>query len=535
MLTLRNTRGVKGCDTGPASPLLGSSPRAVVQPQEVYEVLRADEEAVHKGQVGISRNSNSTMHSHRMDLTVCRIAGVGNLARTKDNSRRPFLFPIETINREIDVRLFLAVMLASTERRIIVGKSDSLHALLPHLHDGIYVGKDIFESRFPTDISRYLTMKRQGFSLIHLHEEGAVYRGAEPEWRNALNSILDISVLQSDDVACAWGDYQGDHYRQQRPPGGARVAVTGHPRFDIYKPDLRAYLKEDIERIRREFGSYILVNTNFSISNHWLGIERTMSSGAAIDRRAAWVHSTRVLTSFVSLVEGMARALPSTMIVVRPHPSENLNFYSTMFGGLERVRVLHKGPAAPWIGGASVVIHDGCTTGIEAYFSDVPVIPFVPVRDDKRDYFLPNALGHICYSQDEVLDVVKRIVIEGRFSTGISHIPSRALALLKNFESSSFDLLIDTIHAAEDRLGTVSKSPSLSDLARVHRRYRSRERGRRALGMLWNSRRRRYSYYRSKFYGMGQRDVSERISRISRILGKNVVVSRLSKDVLVVE
>src|SRR5688500_4233163 len=101
-------------------------------------------------------------------------------------SKVNFLFPIENINREIDWRLLVACMHASSRNRIFIGQHDVLFrmATRTRMRGGVYVGKHLFRQR-PTfqDYERYRAVKQLGFLVAHIDEEGAVYEGDEDRWR----------------------------------------------------------------------------------------------------------------------------------------------------------------------------------------------------------------------------------------------------------------------------------------------------------------------------------------------------------------
>ena len=145
------------------------------------------------------------------------------------------LFPIETINRELDFRLFLAVKFASPSRRIFIGQHDVLDSIVPLMQGGVYLGKNAFKTLFPTDQTHYRRLKERGFSLVHLDEEGGIYSGHHENWRRVLDLRLDPTVLSGDDFLCTWGDFQRDHYVSKAPALESHTRSTGHPRFDLYK------------------------------------------------------------------------------------------------------------------------------------------------------------------------------------------------------------------------------------------------------------------------------------------------------------
>jgi hypothetical protein len=69
------------------------------------------------------------------------------------------------------------------------------------------------------------------------------------------------------------------------------------------------------------------------------------------------------------------------------------------------VEVTNEGNVAPWILASEAVIHNGCTTGIEAYVMRVPAISYRATVDDYYDlgfYRLPNLLSHQCFDFEEL-------------------------------------------------------------------------------------------------------------------------------------
>ena len=45
------------------------------------------------------------------------------------------------------------------------------------------------------------------------------------------------------------------------------IHVTGNPRSDMLRPELRSFYEPEAEEIRKTYGNFILVNTNFNHVN----------------------------------------------------------------------------------------------------------------------------------------------------------------------------------------------------------------------------------------------------------------------------
>ncbi len=78
------------------------------------------------------------------------------------------LFPVETINRELDFRLFLACLSARPDRRIWIGQSRVIYSLAHAIEGGIYVGKNLWGLPPNLTWNRYHNLKQHGYKCVHL-------------------------------------------------------------------------------------------------------------------------------------------------------------------------------------------------------------------------------------------------------------------------------------------------------------------------------------------------------------------------------
>ena len=75
--------------------------------------------------------------------------------------------------------------------------------------------------------------------------------------------------------------------------------------------------------------------------------------------------------------------------------------------------VTNEGNVLPWLIATKALIHNGCTTGIEAYAMSVPTIAYRATIDEYYDdiyYHLPNSLSHQCFNLDQLQDTVGKIL-----------------------------------------------------------------------------------------------------------------------------
>jgi hypothetical protein len=119
------------------------------------------------------------------------------------------------------------------------------------------------------------------------------------------------------------------------------------------------------------------------------------------------------MESFKQLIPALERAFPNVTIVVRPHPSENQQIYHDIAAQCQRVKVANKGNVIPWLLAAKTMIHNGCTTGLEAYALGAPAISYLNCFNEYYDYDfqgLPTKLSYQSFNFGELEDTLSKIL-----------------------------------------------------------------------------------------------------------------------------
>ncbi len=124
-------------------------------------------------------------------------------------------------------------------------------------------------------------------------------------------------------------------------------------------------------------------------------------------------HKQALFDAFQKLIPALAEAFPDWTIVVRPHPTENQEAYRRIAAKCKRVQVTNDGSVVPWLLAAKVLVHNGCTTGVEAYVMRVPAVAYHPSVNEYYDngfYRLPNLLSYRCFNFEELRVTLEKIL-----------------------------------------------------------------------------------------------------------------------------
>ena len=151
-----------------------------------------------------------------------------------------------------------------------------------------------------------------------------------------------------------------------------------------------------------------------------VGMGREFAEGRAKYKQA-------LFEKFLTLIPYLSASLNDVNIIVRPHPIENKEPYYQLASKYKNVKVVQQGNVIPWIRAANILIHSGCTTGIEAFLSDKPAIAYVPLQESRFGYdaILPNQLSYNCSSREDVLAMINRV--------SNSNAPTLDFSLLKDY------------------------------------------------------------------------------------------------------
>jgi surface carbohydrate biosynthesis protein len=332
------------------------------------------------------------------------------------------LIPVENQVRELDAKLLLACIAARRGLPSIIGSKREVEARIANFPRSIYLAKSMLHGH-----SKFLKIARKlGHEITAWDEDALVHLPPETYFSRRLSpaSIGCMSHL------FAWGEDNAELWRQYPElPSGIPIHVTGNPRNDLLRPEIQPYYEKEVSNIRDTYGDFILINTNFNhvnafspIRNLFLpvdnpgekpnfgraarGMAREYAEGLRDLKQATFEH-------FQTMIPALEKTFADSTIVVRPHQVENPAIYRQIASGCKRVHVINEGNVVLWLMACKVLIHNGCTTSVEAFAMGVPAVSYRATTNDDYDYGfyrLPNMLSHQCFNFEELKQTLKKIL-----------------------------------------------------------------------------------------------------------------------------
>jgi surface carbohydrate biosynthesis protein len=337
-------------------------------------------------------------------------------------TRPTLLIPVENQVREFDPKLLLACIAVRRGFSSVIGSHRDIDFRIASFPRSLYLCKSFTVS----NLKMFRIIHKLGHEIVSWDEEALVHLPSAMYFSRRL-SPLTMKYLSH---LFAWGEDNAELWRQYPEfPAGLPIHVTGNPRNDMLRPEIRDFYESDVKEIRNLYGEFILVNTNFNHVNSFSPVQNLFQpvnshgqepvfgkAARGMTREYAEGfrdHKTAIFEDFQRLIPALEQTFPNYTIVVRPHPTESQDIYNRIATQCQRVRVTNEGNVVPWLMATRALIHNGCTTGVEAFVMGVPAISYRATVNDFYDhgfYRLPNLLSHQCFDFEELSITLGKIL-----------------------------------------------------------------------------------------------------------------------------
>lgn len=325
--------------------------------------------------------------------------------------------PITSQQRELDARLLLALFAKERGINPVLGYKSAFQCSSVLLSPGIYFAHNARRTPMRELLSRC------GHLVVVLDEEALVRQTDELFLKkHNKDAFKNVSRIFS------WG--QDDYQLWEKSEfANGNVFITGNPRVDLLRPELRPFHESDIRRIHARFGdNYLLLNTNFPTVNNLLPQDAGVRLARwARDSRGTQIknefltHKKAIFERFLAVVPKLAKAIAPAALVVRPHPSEDHSPWSNVLKGLPNAHLVFEGNVVPWLAGARALIHNNCTTAVEAAVLGTQILSYRPIRSDTYDNPLANAFGIECGDDNALISAARRVIEDSRAGLSPEH------------------------------------------------------------------------------------------------------------------
>ena len=447
----------------------------------------------------------------------------------------------EISHRELDGKLLLGLLAASRGHQVIVSRLKEITGGIKFkiLAPGIFLTKSLTPSK--AKIDRHQKLIDNKTLVTSIDEESGIDQKGYDEF--AKNRYSDLTISQSSAVF-GWGKDDTETIKKFYPKNSNKIHKTGSPRADLWKPFFFDYWINPKGMMTKPF---LLISSNLNCTNfrsfhHNIKIQ---SEAGYFERNPKlyknyfykWSEDYKKLFEFIEAIKHLSKNNNGYDIVLRPHPTEDINAWKIFLKDIPNVHVIRQDSITGWVKNAFAVLHNGCTTAIEATISCKPVITYSPFKMEYA-HELANTLGYHIKSKEELL-----IKINELFK--ISKTNNKKENEVKISEEISNKLHIDSNELAVEKIikiwesldnNSLSESNNWTNFYCYCKIIYFIEVLRKILGRLFPS---KFIPFKDnqKFSPLNEDDICSRVKRLQDLLGikKKIECKLLSKKTILIK
>jgi surface carbohydrate biosynthesis protein len=321
--------------------------------------------------------------------------------------------PIEIFDRELGGALLLSAEAVSRGWRVVMGGKQGIFNNMSRFRrmPGIFYLKSIV----PGEVFKQKEIMADGHRITALDVEGLVPTTGE----TGVKLRYSEESIALTDLLFFWGQNDYESVRAVYPGIAQKSVVSGSPIIDeILVRRKRAASEKRASPKRR-----ILVGTSCGFANHLNGIEfsrqmihdaiaKNKDNSAAEELEHQIVLDERIFEYWKEAVPRIGESFRDCEVVLRPHPSENKQFWKNHLKGYGNIRIDEGGSILEEMLHADVYVHFNSTSALTSMILGIPTLmPFPTFHDDlvERVTFVKD-LSITAQTTEELLDQIRRHV-----------------------------------------------------------------------------------------------------------------------------
>jgi surface carbohydrate biosynthesis protein len=357
---------------------------------------------------------------------------------------------IEESFRELRSRLLTTQIALNRDFKVILGQQWWFTANFANLPRGTA----LFKGNNSVQAAVMGAAKAAGHQIASIEEEIFGLCTADvilPWFDPRAEELCDAFLMQ--------GSLHAEFLARHFPNAQAKINIVGNPRADVLQQARHMGINGAAADFARTHGKFILINTNYGEINPYdfdayafylrcikVGVldPKNPIQMELFHSACAWESNN--FREMISFIRTMSTLHPAVPMVLRPHPSENLETWRRWLVDYPSVHMVLDDDHVPWTLACSSAVHSGSTTGIEAFLLGTQSVDLCPGDSPWHERYFAPVVNDVAKSAIEAVEIADRHLSQDE-SPGVEARRTSALQPYLDTEAtpSSSEKIMDVI------------------------------------------------------------------------------------------
>ena len=341
--------------------------------------------------------------------------------------RFKIIIPVERDSRELNSSLKLKKILNEAGFKVKIINSKLFHTFFPFFPPSLVLENDVTFQGYKTLIK----LKDCGFKIFSHDEESFNH----PSDEMYFSERICLKSLNCVEVFFTRGQSDKDLLLKKYKDLKTRLVPSNNYRFTNLKENFSKNSKilDKVSSLRRKYNKVVLIASRFSHTNrndrlHSIDLivkkrkkKFNLNNFETEEVRDFLLYNRALFNAVISDYKKLILSNPETLFVLRSHPSENKIPWEEIAIN-DNAIFDNSGTFLEWAYYSDIIIHNGCTTGIEAFLLKKKVIYYDPLEIDKKFIqFIPKIASEFITSFSDLnLELNKSSFIINNFESKLN-------------------------------------------------------------------------------------------------------------------
>ena len=352
---------------------------------------------------------------------------------------------IEVKDRELLGKILFGLKMANLGYSIVIGKKNSLYTYQKYLKSGIFY----FKGMGKKNIEPMRSLIKNGHKIVGFDEEGlianqvsGIHNRINKDCMNMVEYFFTVGLNQKMNTLKVYPKYKN------------KIHQIGNPRFDLMKKKNNYFYNDEVNKIKKKYGKFVLFATQFTlIKNHlYKDILKFIRYGQKDYLKNNWYFikadfedQKKIEKKLLAFFNYFPKKNPNIKILIKPHPVEIKEFWDKFLKKINCKNLVladEKFKTNSYLLASEFNVGTNCHTAIESFIAEKPTVNF---RAQKKDSINVSKLIRSISGKD-ILNIseLDKIIINWfnkgiRFRNKLSKKEKKILNLnIKNIYKESF-------------------------------------------------------------------------------------------------